>query len=452
MNIKVYGLKRSGTNYLEYLLEQNGFNVLFDSPETPWKHGPPINFTDKHICIIKDPYAWRVSERCHSEGDTEKVQNIKDWNKIVSQYLQKAAEFPDKFFIIKYKDLLDNNLGALSKFLNTPISQINISTSMGYERDVSPFKFDAKFYEGEYLNYLTKGDLLELKKIQHPEFIEIPLPENHVPAISLTARATGHGDAVMAAQLAYSLEQHLGRKVILYTVRHRTAKNWIGYSARPVYKEEPDSIHINGWFSGHKSHLGEVTIGKKRIDFYKEQLPPNFGDFPILIPPLINSLPPTSKTQICIFPYSTDVTRTYPENKWLDIYKRLKRDGYEVAVALPKEVHYKVWDDCNTIHLNSIEEVISLINNSDLVLGNDSGPIHFAGILRKKGLALLGIYSPETLFGGYETVEGITNESTPCFHCFNLKQKGFSEACRQKCSVLNSIDPRDVVDKVRELI
>ena len=59
--IKQYGLQRSGTNYLAFLLEQNYYVDVWVN-RGGWKHGPytPINPEMHCIIISKNPFAWIV--------------------------------------------------------------------------------------------------------------------------------------------------------------------------------------------------------------------------------------------------------------------------------------------------------------------------------------------------------------------------------------------------------
>ena len=456
MKVKIYGLIRSGTNYLEKLIENHGIEVLFDGKtlDKPWKHGVPIKCADvdKHICIVKDPYAWKVSERCHSEDITEIIQTIRDWNFLVGEYKKKEASDPSNWCVIKYFDLILGDFSKLESFLGIELKEKTVSQKMLYSRNLSSFKFKADFYlNGEYLNFLTKGDLNDLKGIEHEEFIENPLPENHKPALTLAAAATGHGDAIMAAQLAFSLEKSLDRKVILYTVKHKTASLWLGNASRPLTKAEPDSILINGWFTGEKSHLGKQTFDKARLDLYKQQLPPELQNFDFVIPELDTTLPETEKYDVCLFPFSTDPARTYPRKHWLKIYEELSKD-FNVVIVGKADVDYKDWGNCKIERCSDIYYPIGLIQNAKLTIGNDSGPVHFAGMLKKPALALLGIYSGETLYHGIPSVSWITHKSE-CSYCFNLAEKGYTHLrCNSKCDVLFDLDPLKVAEAAKKIL
>jgi hypothetical protein len=53
----VYGLPRSGTNYLEFMLTRN-LNVSCPTNMYEWKHGPIEQNRCKFFIIYKDPFSW----------------------------------------------------------------------------------------------------------------------------------------------------------------------------------------------------------------------------------------------------------------------------------------------------------------------------------------------------------------------------------------------------------
>ncbi len=62
--IKLYGLQRTGTNYVTSLIQKNfGDEVIFDN--TGWKHGHHFSYPEPDepnvIVVSKNPYAWMLS-------------------------------------------------------------------------------------------------------------------------------------------------------------------------------------------------------------------------------------------------------------------------------------------------------------------------------------------------------------------------------------------------------
>jgi hypothetical protein len=62
----VYGLPRSGTNYLEFMLTRN-LNVSCPTNMYEWKHGPIEQNRCKFFIIYKDPFSWLNSMYGYSQ-------------------------------------------------------------------------------------------------------------------------------------------------------------------------------------------------------------------------------------------------------------------------------------------------------------------------------------------------------------------------------------------------
>lgn len=77
--IKIFGLQRSGTNYLSYLINENFNDVHALVNLGGWKHGfyavPWILGQEAHVLgIIKNPYAWLVS--IYNYWGRDRVRNV----------------------------------------------------------------------------------------------------------------------------------------------------------------------------------------------------------------------------------------------------------------------------------------------------------------------------------------------------------------------------------------
>ena len=136
---KVYGLLRTGTNYISKLIELNFYTYCLQSEEQGWKHGP-CQYTEKlrYVFVVKNPYSWLKSFReweiIHNRvpedisisefivGDLSHHQlnrawaaqtPLEAWNEALkswSQYFNKP-----NVTLIKYEDLLDNFNACMAK-------------------------------------------------------------------------------------------------------------------------------------------------------------------------------------------------------------------------------------------------------------------------------------------------------------------------------------------------
>lgn len=77
--VKVYGLLRTGTNYMTRLLEINFDVFALQSTERGWKHGP-CEYSDsiRFVFLVKNPYSWIRSfwewEKIHLRTDARSLE------------------------------------------------------------------------------------------------------------------------------------------------------------------------------------------------------------------------------------------------------------------------------------------------------------------------------------------------------------------------------------------
>lgn len=135
--IKIYGLRRTGTNYLQWLLAQNFKQLVILKDMFAWKHGLPIDykgktykFTGRDYCLspdilrldaisklyyilcVKDPYSWYISIcNWHNTDpfplDKDKLERLFLWNYMGLEYIKFVCKVHSSV-IIRYEDLLTN--------------------------------------------------------------------------------------------------------------------------------------------------------------------------------------------------------------------------------------------------------------------------------------------------------------------------------------------------------
>jgi hypothetical protein len=147
--IKIYGLMRTGTNYISSLLKLNFKNTFVFMNVGGWKHGYFIKYPNnknvlnsvdkkarriyhkqkliklfrlnkvKFIIMIKNPYKWLLSVLKH-KGKEINENNIKlelkDWNLKYKNYKYHLEN--GTALLIRYEDLLENRNLILNKIKN----------------------------------------------------------------------------------------------------------------------------------------------------------------------------------------------------------------------------------------------------------------------------------------------------------------------------------------------
>lgn len=183
----LFGLQRSGTNFLEALIKINyGFLNLNDLNET-WKHliiPPKLKNQSKIILIHKNPYTWIESICLRNSVDWCKrqinypldekdpklklgnrgysiVSLAKAWNDFHLNWLNYKNFNNHNFIIVKYESLINGNISSVIK---------NIETSFSWENEkkiIVPSNISqSKKFNSESVDYYTRQLPLELNKNQ----------------------------------------------------------------------------------------------------------------------------------------------------------------------------------------------------------------------------------------------------------------------------------------------
>jgi ADP-heptose:LPS heptosyltransferase len=146
--------------------------------------------------------------------------------------------------------------------------------------------------------------------------------------------------------------------------------------------------------------------------------------------------------------------RNYPKDYYVEVIKKLLENDPQNLVLLigvlenmktcsyihSKVNHKKCINFCG--YTATIKELVELIDASELYIGNDNGPAHFASLTQTNTLALFSIESPN-MFGplGKAIILYSSYHCSPCVSAFNHK----STVCRDNLC-LQSLKPEKVAD------
>jgi len=218
--IKQYGLKRTGTNLLRYLLEENFRETRVLVNILGWKHGPwspEVDWTGsdwdigvdpgtamsalqldelaqlrtahqegtlRYVASVKNPYAWltsyfnfrrargEIAARCF-EAIPQKhfLYDLDLYIRTNQSYLELMARFPDRALLVRYEDILTDFRGTMNQ-LRDRLGLENLSHEyslprrrMGRGNDAVPHSHllaypesQQAFDPGHYLNHLYVQD------------------------------------------------------------------------------------------------------------------------------------------------------------------------------------------------------------------------------------------------------------------------------------------------------
>jgi len=167
--IKIFGLQRTGTNYLQELCKKNFPDKITIVHDFGWKHGPiaytPLHWVeesarkkaeDKEIdclVIIKNPYTWIESIKKWWPKEYGYELSIEEYIEVYnvrySSYLyylrhEKPVIFYRRVQLIRYEDLLTNLHGTMNTIY--PTEKV---------RDVNNVPLSAKFTKERKVHYLS---------------------------------------------------------------------------------------------------------------------------------------------------------------------------------------------------------------------------------------------------------------------------------------------------------
>lgn len=117
--------------------------------------------------------------------------------------------------------------------------------------------------------------------------------------------------------------------------------------------------------------------------------------------PLKKEFVPPKKEKILLFPGSGHRAKNWPLENYVKLSEKLKTYLPTFLIFGPVEQElYGPASLSNILTLNSLEDLINTLQQALLVIGNDAGPLHLAGLLEIPTLTLFGptnslIWKPE---------------------------------------------------------
>ena len=175
-----------------------------------------------------------------------------------------------------------------------------------------------------------------------------------------------------------------------------------------------------------------------------------------------------NKPRVTIQCRASEMTRTYPTEKWIKIIRSLWKRGCEVMlIGTPGEItgltgDLGVKDVYNLTDIPlSFRESAAVLASSELAITVDSSMMHVAGALGVPCISLHGGTVPAALrvqnLRRNVAIEGDHSrcDAAPCFFQTGPGLRGVpGKPCELsgECAVLNSIDPSDVVSQAVKLL
>ena len=163
--------------------------------------------------------------------------------------------------------------------------------------------------------------------------------------------------------------------------------------------------------------------------------------------------PNATGQKILLFPEAAHKCRVWPESHYSALAWAFHHDGHAVitlgTTGGSNPYPYRFWGLPFT-------KWASLVYTADLVVGNDSGPIHLAGTLDRPSIAVLGPSPGARFFGHLSSVKclSVPPERMPCVSCAwgTVRGKSFRTECDTLCQALNLLSPFEVLREADVLL
>ena len=132
-------------------------------------------------------------------------------------------------------------------------------------------------------------------------------------------------------------------------------------------------------------------------------------------------IPPGSRYAVML-PGTNWLTKRWPAEKFADLVEPLRRRfGLDTVVAGgpgDAEMAAKIPADYNLVGKTNLRTILALLERADLVIANDSGPMHMAAALGRPLVALYGPTCPIRT-GPFRRLDSVVRLDIPCGPCFS---------------------------------
>lgn len=229
-----------------------------------------------------------------------------------------------------------------------------------------------------------------------------------------------------------------------------------------------DKLDVGDYF-GHATHVVDLNLSLARFaarilfrdlststasDSVRFPLPEPDSSVEKRILELLSAHDQTAakdQSQLCVLiPGTTWVTKIWPEERWIELGKficdrlhmRLAIIGgageREVNERIAREIQKSVQSSSLIVDITgktSLTDLISLFNQSHLVVGGDTGPLHLAAATQKP--RVIGIYgsTPAGRNGPYGRLCHVVSLDLACQPCFSKTCRIQTLACLKDLSV-----------------
>lgn len=155
------------------------------------------------------------------------------------------------------------------------------------------------------------------------------------------------------------------------------------------------------------------------------------------------------KKIIVLHTASMEEKRCWPIEKYLQLVNKAVDEDLPVQFAvLDFNRKYQDWNKhSNVMNISNtdVRQMAALIEQADLFIGPDSGPMHIAGAVGTRSLVMFGSIPPQARINYYPSHEAVTLSGLNCLGCWY-------KPCPIKTKCMTDLDAILVYRKMRSLI
>jgi len=167
--VKIYGMQRSGNNFLMYLIASN-FNINLLGNKYGWTHGPfqPESGADLNFIISKHPIAWLPSMWRYEKPKCSKaayINTMSKWNDLYNGYKNDTRRY-NNIICVKYEYLLTHPIDFLEAISANGLKRKEgdwriAKNKMNKQMGETNKKFDPNYYLDKKFMSWYEGDMYE---------------------------------------------------------------------------------------------------------------------------------------------------------------------------------------------------------------------------------------------------------------------------------------------------
>jgi len=125
-----------------------------------------------------------------------------------------------------------------------------------------------------------------------------------------------------------------------------------------------------------------------------------------------------------LLPGTNWVTKRWPAEKFAAMVKPL-RERFNLASVLAggddaAQIASKISADVNAVGKTSLRQLVALLDRAELVIANDSGPMHIAAALGKPLVSVFGPTNPIRT-GPYQRLDSVVRVDISCSPCYSRR-------------------------------